>query len=133
MTISPGRGSMRSTSLDYVFGSREERGIVLRQDFRTEVHRRLAAAGTRVLDKDQIKLEPGQPQISVFPSLPRFNVGEGGVKRVVNSGCWTAIDWMGFSKGGSLLRRPASRHMRATRVPGARVTAPTIVRIWADG
>ena len=113
--------------LDYVFGSSEKNGIVLKHDdLEEQVRLRLEKAGLKMLTKEEMELTPGQPEMAVYPAYSGGSIGATDNPRVTAStaanatgdacgmSCCRNSIWVSVSQSASLLRRPDSQYKLGT-------------------
>ncbi|WP_299880108.1 OmpA family protein [uncultured Cocleimonas sp.] len=93
-------------NIDDIIKGAKTRDIILPENLKQTVIDKLKVAGMTLLNKEDIKLIQGQPELSVFASYPKHlsKPKEGEPAIQFNSACCLASTWTSFQQGAKVLR-----------------------------
>jgi outer membrane protein OmpA-like peptidoglycan-associated protein len=119
-------------NIDDVIKSAKPKNVKLQKDLKEAVVKHLNAAGLRLLSKDEMEKTQGQPEMSMFPSFPKylgpFKPGEPRIE--YNPQCCSAGIWTSFTQGAATLRDPALNYKLGTWGEGDNTTDCSDVGGW---
>ncbi len=103
-------------NIDDIIKGAKTRDIILSENLKQTVIDKLKVAGMTLLNKKDIKLIQGQPELSVYASYPKHlsKLKEGEPAVQFNSACCLASTWTSFQQGAKVLRDPSTNFRLST-------------------
>jgi len=122
-------------NIDDIIKGAETRKIILSKDIKQTVINKLKIAGMTLLNKEDIKLVLGQPELNVFAAYPKhlgpFKEGQPVVQ--YNRGCCLASTWTSFAQGARVLRDPKTNYRLSTWGEGHSTSDCSNLTEWYQG
>ncbi|GAA0409545.1 hypothetical protein GCM10009133_17580 [Cocleimonas flava] len=122
-------------NIDDIIKGAKTRDIILADNLKQTVIDKLKAAGMTLLNKEEIKLIQGQPELSVFASYPKHlsKPKEGEPAMQFNSACCLASTWTSFQQGAKVLRDPTTSFRLSTWGEGHSTSDCSNLTEWYQG
>lgn len=122
-------------NIDDIIKGAKTRDIILPENLKQIVIDKLKVAGMTLLNKEDIKLIQGQPELSVFASYPKHlsKPKEGEPVIQFNSACCLASTWTSFQQGAKVLRDPTTNFRLSTWGEGHSTSDCSNLTEWYQG
>ncbi len=103
-------------NIDDIIKGAKSRDIILSQNLKQIVIEKLKVAGMTLLNKREIKLIQGQPELNVYAAYPKhlgpFKENQPEVE--FNKACCHASTWTSFAQGATILNNPNTNYRLST-------------------